>query len=71
MLLNPLPPLATHHFHPVSGLGIMDAKGGFGIAGHRNNYSTGIRNGNWVEDTIGGKLAGKVQIEGYGGSEFP
>ena len=47
----------------------MDQKGGFGIAGHRNNYSTGIRNGNWVEDTIGGKLADKVKIEGYGGSE--
>ena len=26
---------------------------GFGIAGHRNTYNTGVRCGNWVEDKIG------------------
>ena len=44
-------------------------RGGFGIAGHRNNYSTGVRNGDWVEDTIGGKLAAQVGRAGYGGQE--
>jgi len=26
---------------------------GFGIAGHKNTYKTGVRCGNWVEDKIG------------------
>lgn len=26
---------------------------GYGIAGHKNTYKTGVRCGNWVEDTIG------------------
>lgn len=38
---------------------------GFGIAGHRNNYSTGVRNGNWVEDSIGDKLASGGAIASY------
>lgn len=31
----------------------MSGGGGFGIAGHKNNYSQGVRCGNWVEDKIG------------------
>jgi hypothetical protein len=27
--------------------------GGYGIAGHKNNYSTRVLNGNWVQDKIG------------------
>ena len=30
---------------------------GFGICGHKNNFSTKILNGNWVEDRIGMRLA--------------
>lgn len=30
---------------------------GFGIAGHKNSYSTSVRCGNWVEDSIGHELA--------------
>lgn len=31
--------------------------GGFGVAGHKNAFSTGVRCGNWVEDTFGQELA--------------
>lgn len=30
--------------------------GGFGICGHKNQFSTRVRVGNWVEDTVGGVL---------------
>ena len=30
---------------------------GYGICGHKNNFSTKILNGNWVEDRIGMRLA--------------
>jgi hypothetical protein len=30
---------------------------GFGICGHKNSYSTGVKVGNYVEDRIGGGLA--------------
>uniref|UniRef100_A0A7S2UWY1 Uncharacterized protein n=1 Tax=Fibrocapsa japonica TaxID=94617 RepID=A0A7S2UWY1_9STRA len=30
---------------------------GFGISGHKNNYSSSVRCGNWVEDLIGDELA--------------
>ena len=33
------------------------AHGGFGICGHKNNFSTKILCGNWVEDRIGARLA--------------
>ena len=43
--------------------------GGFGICGHKNQFSSGVRCGNWVEDTVGGNLA-KVHLRtgpaGYG-----
>src|SRR5690554_3290235 len=29
---------------------------GFGIAGHKNSYSTSVRCGNWVEDSVGHSL---------------
>jgi hypothetical protein len=32
------------------------SNGGYGIAGHKNSYKTGILNGNWVQDTIGKDL---------------
>mmetsp|Transcript_82614 Transcript_82614/g.233570 ORF Transcript_82614/g.233570 Transcript_82614/m.233570 type:complete len:166 (-) Transcript_82614:253-750(-) len=33
--------------------------GGFGICGHKNTFSTGVRNGNWVEDQFGERLAAR------------
>ncbi len=33
-----------------------------GIAGHKNSYSTKVRNGNWVEDEFGGFLAARGGI---------
>lgn len=30
---------------------------GYGIAGHRNSFATGVRVGNWVEDRFGAELA--------------
>lgn len=35
---------------------------GFGICGHKNSYSRGVRYGNWVEDTFDHKPT-KVEIE--------
>lgn len=35
----------------------LAAMAGFGIAGHKNNYSNGVRCGNWVEDKFGMDLA--------------
>lgn len=37
---------------------------GFGICGHRNSFSTGVRCGNWIEDTFGKDLASKKRAEG-------
>lgn len=43
--------------------------GGFGICGHKNQFSSRVRCGNWVEDTVGGNLA-KIHLRtgpaGYG-----
>ena len=41
--------------------------GGFGICGHKNQFSTGVRCGNWVEDTVGGVLAKRHLAEGPAG----
>lgn len=35
---------------------------GFGICGHKNTYSTGVKVGNYVEDQIGKQLASHVKI---------
>jgi hypothetical protein len=37
---------------------------GFGICGHRNSFSTGVRCGNWIEDTFGADLAQKHRAKG-------
>ena len=37
---------------------------GFGICGHRNAFSTGVRCGNWIEDTFGADLAIKHSEKG-------
>ena len=37
---------------------------GFGICGHRNSFSTGVRCGNWIEDTFGKDLAAKHRTKG-------
>jgi hypothetical protein len=34
----------------------MDVGDGFGICGHKNWYSSSVRCGNWVEDTIGAEV---------------
>ena len=41
--------------------------GGFGICGHKNQFSTGVRCGNWVEDTVGGVLAKQHMRDGPAG----
>lgn len=45
------------------------ATGGFGIAGHKNVYSTGVRCGNWNEDTIGARIAGGVAVAAAGADD--
>ena len=42
----------------ASSPGQMSGKG-YGIAGAKNSYSSGVRVGKWVEDTIGAELAKK------------
>jgi hypothetical protein len=45
---------------------------GFGICGHRNSFSTGVRCGNWIEDTFGADLAQKHRSKGtfsYGSTQ--
>ena len=51
------------------GTGMSNEGMGFGICGHRNSYSTGVRCGNWVEDSVGGVLAKELRgkgPQGYG-----
>lgn len=36
---------------------------GFGICGHKNSFSTGVKIGNYVEDRIGGELAKSSAIK--------
>ena len=36
-----------------------------GIANHKNSYSTGVKVGNWVEDTIGGELASGARSSSF------
>jgi hypothetical protein len=39
----------------------MNVTDGFGICGHKNWYSSSVRCGNWVEDTIGAEIGGIKQ----------
>lgn len=39
----------------------MSSGPGYGIAGHKQQYSSGVRCGNWVEDLKGAKLAANAK----------
>mmetsp|Transcript_12030 Transcript_12030/g.12093 ORF Transcript_12030/g.12093 Transcript_12030/m.12093 type:complete len:170 (-) Transcript_12030:244-753(-) len=35
----------------------LRSSNGFGLCGHKNTFNSSVRQGNWVEDNIGGELA--------------
>jgi hypothetical protein len=40
----------------------MSGSGGYGVAGHKHAYATGVRCGNWVEDSVGAELAARAVV---------